>query len=165
MLTKKCNKCLDVKVLLIENFRYNSKRGQFRTECRDCERAHGRAYNTSDSGRIIRRSYQNYKAKTDPTWRLNDIVRVGIYRLLKKTNKNWQRWTDMVGYDVMTLKQHLESQFKSGWTWDNHGKVWHIDHIKPLSRFNSNQVRECWALSNLRPLDAKENMSKLNKVQ
>ena len=60
-------------------------------------------------------------------------------------------------------------------TWENHGvyrdgeeRKWHIDHIIPHSHFNyatmdCDEFRKCWALENLRPFDALENIKKGNK--
>ena len=65
---------------------------------------------------------------------------------------------------------HIESQFKEGMSWKNHGiHGWHIDHIRPISSFNFEscndpEFKECWALENLQPLWAKENLSKSNKI-
>ena len=48
-------------------------------------------------------------------------------------------------------------------TWDNQGD-WHIDHIIPQSYFTSiDQIRECFALSNLKPEWGEWNMSKGNR--
>ena len=41
----------------------------------------------------------------------------------------------------------------------------HIDHIKPQSLFNLqdiNDVKKCWSLSNLQPLWAADNLAKSN---
>lgn len=48
--------------------------------------------------------------------------------------------------------------------WGNYGK-WHIDHIKPICSFKINSYedqafKECWALQNLRPLWALDNLKK-----
>lgn len=78
-------------------------------------------------------------------------------------------WENIVGYTVQELKEHLESQFKDGMSWENYGKYgWHIDHIIPISlwKYNSygdREFKQCWALANLQPLWAKENKSKGNK--
>jgi 5-methylcytosine-specific restriction endonuclease McrA len=52
-------------------------------------------------------------------------------------------------------------------SWANR-KDWHIDHIIPLSRFKFTssidpEFQAAWALSNLRPLWAKENLVKNKK--
>ena len=46
---------------------------------------------------------------------------------------------------------------------------WHIDHIIPKSVFNFTKpehedFKRCWALKNLQPLWAEENISKFNKL-
>jgi len=51
-----------------------------------------------------------------------------------------------------------------GMGWHNMSE-WHIDHIMPLASFNFTglddpAVREAWALSNLRPLWAADNIRK-----
>ena len=64
---------------------------------------------------------------------------------------------------------HIESQFKDGMTWDNYGKNgWHIDHIIPKSLFQfksseDDEFKQCWALCNLQPMWAFDNLSKGNK--
>jgi hypothetical protein len=83
-------------------------------------------------------------------------------------NKAGRHWEMLVGYTVNDLKQHLEKQFLPGMTWDNYGK-WHIDHRIPISAFNFETAedidfRQCWALRNLRPLWAADNIRKLNKL-
>ena len=73
----------------------------------------------------------------------------------------------MLDYSVDDLKLHLESLFQPGMSWDNYGE-WHIDHIVPDSWFEYNSYqdssfKECWALANLQPLWAKDNLKKSNK--
>lgn len=66
-----------------------------------------------------------------------------------------------LGYSMLDLRTHIQRQFVQGMTWDNHGYEcgnWHIDHIVPKRHFNS--IRCCYALSNLRPLWADENIKK-----
>lgn len=83
-------------------------------------------------------------------------------------DKNKQSWIDIVDYTIEELKNHLEKQFRDGMTWDNYGKYWHIDHVKPVSHFNFKSkldpdFKECWKLTNLQPLLVKENLSKGNR--
>lgn len=68
------------------------------------------------------------------------------------------------GYDVSDLMDHLSRLFSDGMSWENWGE-WHIDHIRPrasfqLSALGDEAFRECWALSNLQPLWASENIRK-----
>lgn len=51
--------------------------------------------------------------------------------------------------------------------WDNYGE-WHIDHIIPISKFHFESFedegfKKAWALNNLQPLWANENMKKGGK--
>ncbi|GAG90799.1 unnamed protein product, partial [marine sediment metagenome] len=53
-------------------------------------------------------------------------------------------------------------------TWKNQGK-WHLEHKVPVSAFNFSSsdhidFKRCWALSNLQPMWAKENLSKSAKI-
>lgn len=74
------------------------------------------------------------------------------------------RWLDLVGYSVADLRSHIERQFLRGMGWHNMPK-WHVDHIIPLSSFkfqsgNDPEFRAAWALTNLRPVWAPENLRK-----
>ena len=67
-----------------------------------------------------------------------------------------------LGYSYADLHRHLERQFTRGMTWERFraGDI-HIDHIRPLNTFDLNDPREAdaaWALSNLRPLWAADNL-------
>lgn len=67
-------------------------------------------------------------------------------------------------YTMDELAAHLESHFKAGMGWHNLGH-WHIDHVRPKSKFKFKSFKdqsfaECWALDNLRPIWAHENMTK-----
>ena len=83
-------------------------------------------------------------------------------------NKAGRRWESFVNYTLAELMAHLESQFDSNMNWGNYGKYWHVDHIKPVSLFKFEsekdpEFQQCWALENLQPLEAKENIRKSNK--
>ncbi len=85
-------------------------------------------------------------------------------------NKNGRSWEYLVGYTCKELMDHLESQFQPGMTWDNHGlHGWHIDHIIPKAAFDitttgSLAFKKCWALDNLQPLWAIDNLKKSDKI-
>ena len=59
---------------------------------------------------------------------------------------------------------HIESQFIEGMNWNNRSE-WHIDHIIAdclfnYSSFKDEEFKKSWSLDNLRPLWAKDNLSK-----
>jgi hypothetical protein len=77
-----------------------------------------------------------------------------------------KRLKQLLGYSIEDLKTHIEKQFHDGMTWARFmGGEIHLDHIIPISFFkpttpDSEEFKACWALSNLRPMWAKENLSK-----
>ena len=117
-----------------------------------------------------RKRYYHNVLKHDPLHKISSAMSGRIRHALKTAfiKKNGKHWENLVGYTKEELKVHLERLFQSGMTWDNHSiKGWHIDHIKPVSSFNltsydCEDFKKCWALSNLQPLWAKDNMHKGN---
>ena len=59
--------------------------------------------------------------------------------------------------------------FLDGMTWENWDlKGWHIDHIKPLSKFNlkdEDELTKALNYKNLQPLWAYDNLSKHNHYE
>ena len=111
--------------------------------------------------------HERNRRKKDPKFKLNHNISNAI-RISLHGNKNGKHWEDLVGYTLNELKMHLEKQFAGGMNWDNYGE-WHIDHRIPLSAFNFTKpehigFQRAWALENLQPLWAEENLSKTNKL-
>ena len=81
-----------------------------------------------------------------------------------KGKKRGRHWETLVGYTLQDLMQTIEQGFREGMTWENYG-VWHIDHMIPLAKFKYDSTEDpefmkAWALNNLQPLWADENMKK-----
>lgn len=113
------------------------------------------------------REFARKQYKDNPKMKLNHNMRTSIWRALK-SNKNGCHWETLVGYTLGKLKRHLEKQFVEGMTWENYGE-WHVDHKIPVSVFNftkpeHNDFLKCFALCNLQPLWAKDNLSKQAKL-
>lgn len=75
---------------------------------------------------------------------------------------------ELLGYTANEFVTHIERMFSDGMTWQSFfsGKI-HIDHIRPISSFNlddPDQLAACFALSNLQPLWAKDNIRKSDKM-
>lgn len=113
--------------------------------------------------------YTRNKIKTDPNYKLRVYISILINRSLKG-KKNGHSWESLVDYNQEELRNHLESQFADGMTWENYGRNgWVIDHIIPVSLFNidsprSKGFKKCWALENLRPMWEHDNLVKNNKL-
>lgn len=111
---------------------------------------------------------QEQKRLSTVRGRLQVRMRAGMRRGLAEGSKAARRTFDLLGYTVDELRAHLESLFLDGMTWENYGK-WHIDHIVPLSAHNYEtpddiDFKRAWALSNLQPLWAIENIKKGAKL-
>lgn len=114
------------------------------------------------------RQYTKHRYNNDVEFRLVKCLRSRLSHALREhaINKRKVGAIRHLGCTVEQLKLHLESKFRIGMTWDNYGKEWEIDHIKPLSKtkeLNLSLETLCH-YSNLQPLWKKENLRKLNKL-
>ena len=113
-----------------------------------------------------RNEYLKQKRK-EPMVKFKHYISTAIRDSLKG-NKKGRKWESLVGYTLQDLMKHLKELFEPGMTWQNRG-AWHIDHKIPVSAFNFTKpenidFRKCWALSNLQPLWARDNMRKNRKL-
>jgi hypothetical protein len=102
--------------------------------------------------------------------KLNARMRTSMNQAVKGI-KNRKSWKDILGYDWEDLKDHLQSLFTEGMTWDKFlsGQI-HIDHIIPIDSFEftdvvDEQFIKCWSLENLQPLWDWENLKKSNSLK
>lgn len=116
-------------------------------------------YRTNPEFNANERMRNQMKKATNLFPRLGDLMREAINR-----NGKSNQVQSVCGYSIVELKAHIERQFTKRMSWEAflRGEI-HIDHIIPKSSFNLasiDDVRSCWRLSNLRPMWAKENVSK-----
>jgi hypothetical protein len=123
--------------------------------------------NNKEKIREHRKKYQKEKYKTDVNHKIRCILRSRIRKAIKNNYKTSSS-IELLGCSIQEVREHLESQFKEGMTWDNHSlDGWHIDHIKPCTSFDLSdpeQQKECFHYTNLQPLWAEENISKGAKI-
>jgi len=111
-------------------------------------------------------AYRKKRFEEHPELRLKKNVSFLIYDALvirQGLSKGGSTF-EHLPYTPLQLKEHIESQFTEGMTWENYGD-WNVDHIIPQAALPYKSLKEenfqkCWALKNLRPLWAKENQSK-----
>jgi hypothetical protein len=108
-------------------------------------------------------AYNTEKYHSDPQFNiaLRLRSRLGIALRAQGANKAG-RTEELVGLPFEELKKYIESLFIDGMTWENR-KLWHIDHIKPVSSFdltNPEEQKKCFHYTNLQPLWAEENLTK-----
>ena len=107
--------------------------------------------------------YKKKRLNEDLNYKLKVVISSQVRRYVKgklKTKKS----AELVGCSMKVLREHLESQFQEGMTWDNHGFYgWHIDHIIPCAAFDLTDIeqqKKCFHYTNLQPLWAKDNLRK-----
>jgi len=101
--------------------------------------------------------------RTEAVWSFRRTLTVRLnawfYRAKLRTGDQGD-WEEVIGLSKESFKEHIESLWVEGMSWDNWGKaigkggskdVWHIDHIIDVKDGGSNHH------SNLRPLWAKLN--------
>jgi len=123
----------------------------------------------------------------DPSYKLRQYFSIQIGHALKAnaSSKEGHSILEYLNYTKEKLKAHLENQFEPWMNWNNHGKynakiwndkdpntwTWQIDHIIPQSdlpymSMKDDNFKKCWALSNLRPLSAKQNcLDGVNRIR
>ena len=180
---KICSKCLIDKGLC----EFNKNSYGLSAYCKECKKEYDKEYRKKNKERIDQRvsnwNKQNKEGvsqrklnwsrtnkdrinkrikarkEIDPVYKLKLLFRSKLNKILKcKKEKTF----DIIGCTPNELKQHLESQFKEGMTWENHGMYgWHIDHIKPLYfGEDDTELKLLSHYTNLQPLWWNENLDK-----
>ena len=87
-----------------------------------------------------------------------------IVNLISNKYKKSKTTEQLLGDKIATVKEYLESKFKPGMTWENHGRHgWHIDHIIPLGSLDltiEDNLKKVCNYQNLRPLWWYENLGR-----
>lgn len=124
---------------------------------------------------LNRNKKRNEARKNNPMLKIRDNISRGIRKGLKSNNKNGQSINTY--YTNEEIQTHFLNLMDKSWmTLENYGRynpkiwddndpstwTWQIDHIIPQSEFiyfsmDDEECKACWALSNLRPLSAKQN--------
>jgi len=138
---------------------------------------------------VIAQSSFNYTSMDDEEfkkcWSLENLKPIGAFmnviksdkELRKALNASYRRafktksstgiWT-YLPYSIQEAKEHFENQFSDGMSWDNHGKLWEIEHIIPQAALPYTSITDenfkiCWGLDNLKPLIKVRNCAKGSK--
>ena len=169
----RCSKCGVEKPATNEFFHSHSRSTTgFKRACKICRKVETRNYNSREETKRKARK----RRKQDPSWRLRKNVGTSVANSLRgRGYTKDSSCFDYLDYTLEDLREHLESQFEPWMSWDNWGQIttdrrtWNIDHIYPHSKLPYDSMehpnfKKCWALDNLRPLCAIENIKKSNKI-
>lgn len=150
--------------------------GRKTSQCRGCASKDLKLRHDAKTNKERRNKNYTLRVRTSVA---NSIKRhiakvTGVYCTLS-VPKIWQAIENRCGYDHEALVSHLEAQFTPNMNWYNQktprepGEFgWHMDHVSPHSGYKYDSLDHpdfiaCWALENLRPLEAVMNMQKGNK--
>lgn len=177
-----CETCdLELDILLFKSSK---------TKCINCQRKQWREYRRSDTGRekaqtwstnnkeqhakLQAKWYQESKPKirekyneryhNDPEFKLHRVCSKRIIMAIKKKTKSTDKY---VGCKTDELLKWFEFCFEDCMTFENHGSLWHVDHVIPVDTFDLTdeyQQMICFNWKNLSPVLAVENLTKNNKI-
>lgn len=112
--------------------------------------------------------YIRERKKTDPIYKFKCSIRYNIKGAFKRDTKKFRKNTKtetILGCTIEEFRLYIQSQFKKGMSFENHGE-WHLDHIIPMSlAINQEQAIKLNHYTNFQPLWAEENLSKSNKIK
>ena len=190
--TKHCTKCDTTKT--VDEFHKNKlKKDGRQTQCKDCYKtyyvenreealAYRKAYYEENREEVLAKkkvyckenrekinAWWSNKRATDPTFRWVRRTRGRLSHILHGSSSHPEA-LDLLGCTGQEWRDHLESQWTAGMTWENYGHgagKWQVDHVAPVSSFDQSdleQRKECWHYSNTQPLWAEDNMAKGSKL-
>lgn len=138
------------------------KAGKFglASRCKHCTAEKYKSWREEKGGKSWENSYVKARKQKDPQYKLKSILRLRLLDAFKRhinggTVSNKHSARELLGCDINTALLHIEQQFLPEMNWQNHGKVWELDHIRPCASYNllsELDVRECFNYKNLQPL-------------
>lgn len=127
--------------------------------------ATGRQVNDHTREKIRRALTKLTPAQRLANKRVTRVFSNQLQRIMRKMNLRKSATAEQIlGYTRAQLRQHLESQFRPGMSWESGG--FHVDHIKPVAAFIREGVTDpavIHALDNLQILTPHENLTKSDK--
>lgn len=181
---KTCNKCKEIKDIgLFRVAKYASGKTYHKSHCKSCESKYNIEYKQNytpsekskkkfaiylkkykqENKKEINKQY-NERRIADPEFKLKKNISRAVHRMLTKqsSSKSGKSVKQYLEYSIDELRAHIELQLDDKMSWANYGIYWELDHIIPQSclpydSMEDNNFKKCWALSNLRPLEASIN--------
>lgn len=167
------------------SFKIKEKTKKYREENLEYCSAYNAEYYQNNKSDIAkqRKAYVKNKRENNAFYKLrvnvSRLINIALHRVGASKNGSI---TTFLPSSIEDLKKHLESLFEPWMNWNNWGKYdpktwddndqstwkWQMDHIIPQSKLpyfsmEDENFKKCWALSNLRPLSAKQNVLEGNR--
>lgn len=153
------------------NEKWHEKNPSYRKEWREANKESLASYSKEWRGANKEHinTYARSRRANDPAMRWVHNTRTKLHRILHSAGSHPET-LELLGCTGQEWRDHLESQFTDGMSWDNYGKgdsKWGIDHIIPVSSFDQSDPEQraiCWHFSNTQPLWHIENVLKGNSI-
>jgi hypothetical protein len=155
---KKKKKAIRDKSKLVEITKLEEEIGQDNTICKYCKTVRAKSH--------FRHNRLKCKdcERDEPLDKFTRLIRSRIHSGLKGVKS--RHTYEYLGCNSIEYLKWIQFN-PHNYTLENHGSVWHIDHVIPLSKFNLENEQDILLAFNWRntmPLLAKDNLSKNNKI-
>lgn len=154
------------KIKKLSNEYYHNNKGRIKKD----RKVYHKEYSSREEVKIRRRENERIRYHNDIRFRVSSKFRRSILHSLKD-HKEGKRWEILVGFTITDLVNHLTIMIDKvpNMNWQDFldGEL-QLDHIRPISSFNytsytDSDFKNCWKLTNLQLLLAKDNTRKLDK--
>lgn len=152
--TNKAKRLKNLKSFLLKNPEYKKKyMREYRKTTQNKE--YNRKYKSTSNYKKKRLDRDKKRYANDVEFRLATRLRSTLLKCFKRGSQK-SRSLVYLGCSIEEWKIHLESKFDNKTSWENYGKYWDIDHIKPLSSFdfsNELELKKAFNYKNTQPLE------------
>lgn len=162
-----------------EKLYYEENKNKISDYQKDYQKEYGKKYRRHNQDSIkeyqkeYQREYQRKRKESDPSFRCINNIRSRQSKVLRGLTST----TKGLGCNRQELRDHLESLFTEGMSFDNYGKgpgKWNIDHKDPISLHDrdengkwcteSERNKKLMHYTNMQPMWEADNIKKSNKI-
>jgi len=136
----------------------------------DSRRETQRRYRAKHKEKIAIKRRKRFKERLgeDINFKLNWLLRGRVMRALKlQLADKAYKTIELLGCSIQKAREYIEKQFTDDMNWENHGKIWEIDHCLPINSFDlakKEEQKKAFHYTNLQPLIKWDNRSKGSKI-
>ena len=163
---KYCNKCEET--FDISEFSFLKTKNAYDSSCKTCNKIREKKRRVEFKDEINARRKEIRKPLT-AYQKLKTILRNRLISIVKSYNKS-DKYLPLVGCNRKFFREwyeyHFELEPEKGMTWDNHGSVWHNEHVVACYHFDledEDEKEQCFLWKNLKPELIENNLSKGEK--
>lgn len=158
---KRCPKCKQI--LPFEAFKV------YRNWCNACEKDRCKSPEFKKKRAARSRKWHKSAKERQTNGYKAGLLRRRIHTCLSRARISGGRreYVKYLGCTSTQAVKYIESLFRPGMTWENHGSKWEIDHIRPIVSYDMNndaEKRKAFHYTNIRPLWKWMNRQKKDKI-